>query len=216
VAPDVHVAGGTSTLDAISSVFGAAVKRELLPFAVQIGTDAQLAQATAVSGDSHHDLAFSASGYVSNANYSSKKSLFILFINNRLVECHPLKKALDVVYAEFLPKHTHPFVYLSITIPPQHVDVNVHPTKREVNFLFQEELIEAVTLELGKTLRGANASRTFYTQATLTVPQLSPAALPINALSSIRSTNASSAASVGLAVVQTVATSLQVRVCCHG
>ena len=44
------------------------------------------------------------SGYISNANYSSAKGVFILFINNRLVDCHNLKKSIDDVYSPILPK----------------------------------------------------------------------------------------------------------------
>lgn len=63
---------------------------------------------------------------------SLKKSHFILFINQRLVDCPSLKKACEYVYSLYLPKHTHPFVYLSLELPPHTIDVNVHPTKREV------------------------------------------------------------------------------------
>jgi len=39
---------------------------------------------------------------------------------------------MESVYAPILPTHTHPFLYLALDLPPAHVDVNVHPTKREV------------------------------------------------------------------------------------
>jgi len=51
------------------------------------------------------------------------------------VECTALKRAMEVVYAATLPKASKPFIYMAITLPPEHVDVNVHPTKKEVIFL---------------------------------------------------------------------------------
>ncbi|KAL8139990.1 hypothetical protein V2J09_006011 [Rumex salicifolius] len=44
-----------------------------------------------------------------------------------------LKKAIEIVYAASatLPKASKPFVYISIVLPPEHVDVNIHPTKSE-------------------------------------------------------------------------------------
>ena len=62
-----------------------------------------------------------------------------------------------------LPKNTHPFVYLSLEIHPNNVDVNVHPTKREVHFLHEEKIIMAVTEAVAEVLGAANSSRTFLT-----------------------------------------------------
>ena len=123
--PDVQVPARTTPLDAIGTIFGQAVKRELLPVSVAV-------TAAESGGDSDDELSFVCNGLVSNANYSMKKGTLILFINDRLVDCAALKKSLDAIYADILPKGSHAFVYLSVTIPPGQVDVNVHPTKREV------------------------------------------------------------------------------------
>ena len=54
------------------------------------------------------------------------------FSPDRLVECTALKRAIEIVYAATLPKASKPFIYMSIVLPSEHVDVNIHPTKREV------------------------------------------------------------------------------------
>jgi len=48
-----------------------------------------------------------------------------LFNIDRAVECSSLKKAIINLYSSYLPKGTHPFVYLSLEINPNNVDVNV-------------------------------------------------------------------------------------------
>ena len=45
-----------------------------------------------------------------------------------------------------------PFVYLSLEIHPNNVDVNVHPTKHEVFFLNQDAIIEKFQSALGEPL----------------------------------------------------------------
>lgn len=72
-------------------------------------------------------------GFVSNANYSLAKSEFILFVNDRLVESEALRTTLHHFYSAYMPEHFL-FVYLSLSVPPELLDVNLHPTKREVKF----------------------------------------------------------------------------------
>ena len=38
------------------------------------------------------------------------------------------------MYLPYLPKGAHPFLYIGLNMAPQNIDVNVHPTKREVQF----------------------------------------------------------------------------------
>ncbi|XP_067650587.1 DNA mismatch repair protein Mlh1-like [Haliotis asinina] len=147
---DVRTPVNSTHVDNIRTIFGASVARELLE----------------VSNEEKH-LAYKMHGFVSNANYSMKKGTLLLFINHRLVDSTSLRKALDAVYQAYLPKNTHPFVYMSLEISPQNVDVNVHPTKHEVHFLHEDAIIESIQATVESKLLGSNASRTFFTQALL-------------------------------------------------
>ena len=133
----------TST-DAVRMVYGSALAQELVSFS---GEDAA--------------LGLKMGGLASNANYSCKRLTFLLFINKRLVESSTLRRAIEEVYAMYLPKGGHPFVYLSLQMPPAALDVNVHPTKREVYFLDQDRVVSSVQASLRDRLAGANSSRTF-------------------------------------------------------
>ncbi|XP_036926587.1 DNA mismatch repair protein Mlh1 isoform X1 [Sturnira hondurensis] len=151
---DVRTLPNATTVDNIRSVFGNAVSREL----IEVGCEDKT-------------LAFKMKGYISNANYSVKKCIFLLFINHRLVESTALRKAIETVYAAYLPKNTHPFLYLSLEISPQNVDVNVHPTKHEVHFLHEDSILERVQQHVESKLLGSNSSRMYFTQTLL--PSLS-------------------------------------------
>ncbi|KAM8758264.1 DNA mismatch repair protein Mlh1 [Rhynchonycteris naso] len=147
---DVRTLPNATAVDNIRSIFGNAVSREL----IEVGCEDQT-------------LAFRMKGYVSNANYSVKKCIFLLFINHRLVESTSLRKAIETVYAAYLPKNTHPFLYLSLEISPQNVDVNVHPTKHEVHFLHEDSILERVQQHIEGKLLGSNSSRMYFTQTLL-------------------------------------------------
>mmetsp|Transcript_98268 Transcript_98268/g.225579 ORF Transcript_98268/g.225579 Transcript_98268/m.225579 type:complete len:435 (+) Transcript_98268:833-2137(+) len=100
-------------------------------------------------------------GLVSNANFSRQKLTLILFINNRLVEGAGLRKLVEDVYEELLPRGQHPWVFLSLSLCGSNVDVNVHPTKKQVHFLEEEAIFQFVGDCIRSALRGRNDSRSF-------------------------------------------------------
>ena len=75
------------------------------------------------------------SGYVSTPNYtrSSKKS-YHMYINSRAVKDPVFQKSIDTAYKALIASGKYPFVVLNLEIPPTDVDVNVHPTKKEVRY----------------------------------------------------------------------------------
>lgn len=61
----------------------------------------------------------------------------------------------------------HPFIYISLLLEPTNIDVNVHPTKHEVHFLHEEEIIEKIKECFESKLKGSNSTRIFYKQQKL-------------------------------------------------
>ncbi|KAI5282892.1 DNA mismatch repair protein, partial [Ascosphaera acerosa] len=143
----------SATVDRIRQIYGAAVASELIPLEIPEAHSAP--------------LGFKASGYVTTANHQSKRTTLLLFINHRAVESTPLKRAVEQSYSAFLPKGAHPFAYIDLEIEPHRVDVNVHPTKREVNFLNEDEIVETICLQIRTQLAAVDTSRSFMTQTLL-------------------------------------------------
>ena len=83
------------------------------------------------------------------------------------MESTSLRRALEQVYTTFLSKNGHAFIYLSILIDPNRVDVNVHPTKREVGFLYEVEIVEKICAAIQKRLGEGDSTRRFTVQTLL-------------------------------------------------
>ncbi|KAJ9567992.1 hypothetical protein OSB04_003958 [Centaurea solstitialis] len=147
---DVHSVATSSRLDAIRSVYGVSVAQNLIKIEA--------------SDANPYSSVFEMDGYISDSKYSAKKTTMVLFINERLVECTALKRAIEIIYAATLPKASKPFIYMSIILPPEHVDVNVHPTKREVSLLNQEVVIEKIQSTIELKLRNLSEASTYHEQ----------------------------------------------------
>ena len=67
-------------------------------------------------------------------NFRATRSHQFLFINSRPVKDRALSHAVYGAYEGIIPRDKHPIFFLFLDIDPAKVDVNVHPTKREVRF----------------------------------------------------------------------------------
>ncbi len=81
------------------------------------------------------------------------------FVNGRWVQNPLLGHAVRTAYRNRMPQGRHPFAILELTLDPRFVDVNVHPTKREIKFSREYEVyglivraVEAAIRELGARL----------------------------------------------------------------
>lgn len=75
------------------------------------------------------------SGFVSTPDFSrSSKKDYHIYINSRTVKCPIFQKAVDTAYRDLMANGKYPFVVLNLELPPSDIDVNVHPTKKEVRY----------------------------------------------------------------------------------
>jgi len=74
-------------------------------------------------------------GYAARPNYSrSNPKMQFLFLNGRPIRDRSLQHALLEAYRGLLTQNRFPICFLKLEMPPEMVDVNVHPTKMEVRF----------------------------------------------------------------------------------
>lgn len=75
------------------------------------------------------------SGYVSTPDLTrSSKKYYHIYINSRTVKCPVFLKSIDTAYKNMLSIGKYPIVILNLELPASDVDVNVHPTKKEVRY----------------------------------------------------------------------------------
>ena len=98
-----------------------------------------LLEVDAKSGD------YQLKGYVSSPVYTrSSRSAQYCFINGRFVRDKVILHATQQGYSHLLPKGQHPVMFLYLTMDPRLLDVNVHPSKAEVRFAFQQDVHQFV------------------------------------------------------------------------
>jgi len=119
--PSVH-----SPIDRVIDVLGSDVQSSLYPF-------------------DYDDNYLSLSGWTSDPAITRSTSQKIyLFINGRLIRDRGIQYAIFEGYRGRIMKGRFPVAVLFIDLPPDQVDVNVHPTKHEVRFARQKQVYEAV------------------------------------------------------------------------
>lgn len=87
---------------------------------------------------------------------ASRRGLF-LFANGRAIASRALGHAVEEAYRALLPAGRFPVGILHVEVPPDQVDVNVHPTKAEVRFRHERLVYAAVTTAVREALRRAPA-----------------------------------------------------------
>ncbi|MEJ2758474.1 MAG: hypothetical protein P8046_08355 [Anaerolineales bacterium] len=93
------------------------------------------------------------SGFISPTSVTrSNRQGITLFVNGRWVQDIALSTALIQGYHTMLMVGRYPMAVLFITLPPEKVDVNVHPTKAEVRFTDRDEIFRGVQRAVRRAL----------------------------------------------------------------
>ncbi|MBN1936512.1 MAG: DNA mismatch repair endonuclease MutL [Anaerolineae bacterium] len=95
------------------------------------------------AGGGEHQVCVS--GYVSPPDeHRATRSEISLFVNGRWIQDSSLAYAVEQAYHTLLPQGRHPLAAIKIDLPPEEVDVNVHPAKSEVKFQRRDAVFRAV------------------------------------------------------------------------
>ena len=101
------------------------------------------------------------SGYVSSPDYTrSSKKDYYTYVNSRLVKCPAFQKSIDNVYRNLIGNNRYPFIILNLEIPPIDVDVNVHPTKKEVRYKNPNQIFNFIYTSINSALTSYKSQET--------------------------------------------------------
>ena len=85
------------------------------------------------------------SGLISSPSLTrADRSHITLLVNRRWVQSRRLSFVLEQAYHGLLPERRYPIAVINLALPYRDVDVNVHPSKREVRFHHEDQLFSAV------------------------------------------------------------------------
>ena len=130
----LHTAGNGDLRDVVNEVYGPQVAQRMLEVDQKDGL-------AGVAG-----LTSAPTLTRSNRNYLS------FFVNRRWVHSALLTRATEDAYHGLLMDGQHPIAVINISLPPQELDVNIHPTKAQVKFCHEQAVFRTVQKALGEVL----------------------------------------------------------------
>ena len=105
-------------------------------------------------------------GYLGNRNFSKPNRTWqSLFVNGRYVVNQTVGAAVANAYASYLMKRQYPFYVLFLDVPPEIVDVNVHPNKADVRFADNQIIYGCVYSVVSAVLDGNSRALEYLVHA---------------------------------------------------
>lgn len=146
-------AGNNNLLEVISEIYGRETARAMIP--VQWRLEGQ-----------------TIAGYAAQPSLTrSSRRWQAVFVNGRHISSRLVSDAVVEAYQTRLPIGRYPLVVLKLDVPPDLVDVNVHPAKLEVRFQ-NEGLVQQLVMEgVDQALQAAQSPVDFWEPAEATAPE---------------------------------------------
>ena len=132
----LHTSGNHNLKDIIYTIYGREIAANLLPVEVSNGM-------VKISGFIGKPLI--ARGNRNFENY---------FINGRYIKSGLVSKAIEDGYKSYMMQHKYPFTLLHLTVEPEYIDVNVHPSKMELRFKDGESMYRVICQAVTDSLSG--------------------------------------------------------------
>lgn len=141
--------GSGQLYDVLVKVYGLEAAQQMLP--VEGDEGGSVTDLRPMAGGGKTDIRVH--GYVSSPSlHRSNRQYLTFFVNRRWVQDRSLSYAASEAYHTLLPTGRYPIVVLNVDLDPAEVDVNVHPTKREVRFRRGNEVFAAVQKAVRRVL----------------------------------------------------------------
>lgn len=100
------------------------------------------------------DEIISLQGYIGRPTLtvSTARSIFT-YVNGRFIRDRTVNRSIFDAYRTLIPRDRYPIAILFMDLSPHRIDVNVHPTKREIRFRDQERVYRSTQLALQSRLK---------------------------------------------------------------
>jgi DNA mismatch repair protein MutL len=106
------------------------------------------------------------SGFIGKPEFARKKrGEQYFFVNNRFIKSPYLHHAIENAFQELLPKDAYPTYLIYMTIDPKMIDVNIHPTKTEINFQDSKNIFAVLHSSVRQSIGKFNITPSFDFEA---------------------------------------------------
>ncbi len=96
---------------------------------------------------------YSVTGFITKPEFSRKsKDYLYIFVNGRSVTNKVISEAVSRGYGTAVPHNRYPIIFLYFDLPPNEVDVNVHPTKKEIRFSNEAKVYALIETAIRESL----------------------------------------------------------------